>query len=159
MATKKTETQAKGKPRASAKSTAKSTAKTAPKKTVKAAPKKAPKAPPVAAGPRHPRARILAAHGSKEALAKSLAPALARADEDPDAIAARLKTASNRQLLRLATVTATVKKKWGTREKLIAAIGAAKKKSKDQDYLAKLDSYSLPHLLELVTTAERHPRA
>lgn len=155
MATKKTDTKAKGKSRTGAKSSAKG----APKKTAKAAPKKAPKGPPVPTGPRHPRARLLAAHGSKEALAKSIAPALARADEDPDAIAARLKTASNRQLLHLAKVTDTVKKKWGTREKLIAAIGAAKKKSKDGDYLAKLDTYSLSHLLDLAASAERAARA
>jgi hypothetical protein len=154
MATKKTDTQA---AKAKAQPAAKGAAKAGPKKVVKAAPKA--KAAPVPTGPRHPRARLLAAHASKEALAKSLAPALARGDEDSDAIAARLRTASNRQLLRLAAVTETVKKKWGTREKLIAAIGAAKKKSKDQDYLARLDTYSLPHLLELVTTAERHPRA
>jgi hypothetical protein len=153
MATKKTD-------KKTAKSTPATRAQAAAKKAVKAAPK-APrvKAAPIAVGPRHPRARLLAAHSSKEALAKSLAPALARADEDPDAIAARLKTASNRQLLRLATLTEKVKKKWGTREKLIAAIGAANKKSKDQDYLAKLDTYSLPRLFELVTTAERHARA
>ncbi|HSJ99989.1 MAG TPA: hypothetical protein VK932_02065 [Kofleriaceae bacterium] len=155
MATKKTSTQAKGKSRTAAKSRAKG----APKKTAKAAPKKAPKGPPVATASRHPRARLLAAHGSKEALAKSLAPALARGDEDPDRIAAKLKTASNRQLLHLASVTETVKKKWGTREKMIAAIGAAKKKSKDQDYLAKLDTYSLSHLLDLAASAERAARA
>jgi len=149
MATKKTETPAKGKPAA-----AKQTPKAAPKG--KAAPKQAVKkiGPPVAAPkPRHPRARLAADHGSKEALAKSLAPALARADEDTDAIAARLQTASNRQLLRLATATEAVKKKWGTREKLIAAIGAAQKKSKDKDYLAKLETYSLPQLLELAPHA------
>lgn len=149
MATKKKETQA-------AKAAPKS--KAAPKKGAKAAPKKGPKAAPVPTGPRHPRARLQAAHGSKEALAKSLAAALARADEDPDAIAARLRTASNRQLLRLQTVTETVKKKWGTREKLIEAIGAAQKKGKDQDYLARLDRYSLPRLVDLARSAER-PRA
>ena len=151
MATKKTDTKAKTRPATRAQAAAKKTA--APKAAPKA------KAAPVAAGPRHPRARLLAAHSSKEALAKSLAPALARADEDTDAIAARLKTASNRQLLRLASLTETVKKKWGTREKLIAAIGAANKKSKDQDYLARLDTYSLPRLVELVTTAQRQSRA
>jgi hypothetical protein len=140
MATKKTQT---------------TKAKAPAKKPAKAAPKAAPKAKaaPVAAGPRHPRAKLLAAHASKEALAKSLAPALARADEDADAIAARLRTASNRQLLRLAAVTETVKKKWGNREKLIAAIGAANKKSKDQAYLARLDTYSLPRLLDLAPSA------
>jgi hypothetical protein len=156
MATKKSETQA-----AKAKSQAarKKTGRAAPK--AKAAPKAAPKpkAAPVATGPRHPRGRLLAAHGSKEALAKTIAPALARADEDADAIAARLRTASNRQLLRLAAAAQTVQQKWGTREKLIEAIGAAQKKSKDQDYLARLDSYSLPRLVELATHAARAARA
>jgi hypothetical protein len=122
----------------------------APKKTVKA-PVKAKPAPkvPVKMGPRHPRARVAAAHGSKEALAKTLAAVLARGDEDTDALAARLKTASNQQLLHLASVTATVKKKWGSRDKLIEAIGAAQHKSKDKDYLAKLETMSLPRLVDL----------
>lgn len=140
MATKKTET-TKGKP-AAAKKPAKSAAKAKAKPAAKA---------PVKAGPRHPRAKLIAAHGSKEALAKSLAPALARADEDTDAVEARLKTASNRQLLRLAGVAETVQKKWGSREKLIAAIGTAQKKSKDKDYLAKLETLSLPQLVDLAS--------
>ena len=148
MASKKTESK-KAKPQAAAKKPA--------SKTVKAAPKA--KAPPIVTGPRHPHGKLEAAHESKEALAKKLAATLARADEDADVIAARLRTASNRQLLRLATVTETVKKKWGSREKLIEAIGAAKKKSKDQDFLTKLDTYSLPRLVELAITAERHARA
>jgi hypothetical protein len=161
MATKKTETAA-SKARAQA---AKKTSRAAAPKTAaskgKGAPKakSGPKPKPAPTGPRHPRARLLAAYGSKESLAKSLAASLARPDEDTDVIAARLRTASNRQLLRLATVTETVKKKWGSREKLIAAIGAAKKKSKDQDYLARLDTFSLPRLLDLVTSAERQARA
>ena len=163
MASKKTETQsAKGKTQAPAQTSARgASAKAAPgasRSGAKAAPKAAPKkekAAPVPQGPRHPRAKLLAGHSSKEALAKTLAPALARADEDPDAIAARLKTASNRQLLRLATVHETLKKKWGTREKLIAAIGAAQKKSKDQAFLARLDTYSLPRLVDLARSAGR----
>jgi hypothetical protein len=139
MATKKTET-TKAKPAAPAKKPAKTAAKAKP----------AAKAP-VKVGPRHPRAKLIAAHGSKEALAKSLAATLAREDEDTDAVEARLKTASNRQLLRLAGMAETVKKKWGSREKLIAAIGTAQKKSKDKDYLAKLESLSLPQLVDLAS--------
>jgi hypothetical protein len=140
MATKKTET-TKAKPAA-----AKKPAKTAAKAKAKPAPKV-----PVKAGPRHPRAKLIAAHGSKEALAKSLAATLARADEDTGAVEARLKTASNRQLLRLAGMAETVKKKWGSRENLIAAIGTAQKKSKDKDYLAKLETLSLPQLVDLAS--------
>jgi hypothetical protein len=45
----------------------------------------------------------------------------------------------------------TVKKKWGSREGLIAAIGTAQKKSKDKDYLAKLETLSLPQLVDLAS--------
>jgi hypothetical protein len=126
-----------------------------------AAPKKAakPKGPPKEMGPRHPKARLAAKHGSKESLAKSLAGSLVRGDEDSSALADRLGKASNMQLLRLSRVVETVQQKYGSREKLIAAIGAARNKSKDKDYLAKLDTFSLPQLLDLVRSHERRARA
>lgn len=141
MATKKT-----------TKSTVKAAAPKAPAKKATASKKAAAKAP---AGPpkaRHPRARVLENHGSKEALAKSLAAVIARGDQDTDALEADLKRASNAQLLRLSRVTATVKQKYGNRDKLIAAIGVAQKKSSDKDYLAKLESLSLPNLLDIART-------
>jgi hypothetical protein len=157
MPTKRKETQ-KGKSQPAAKTPAAQKGKAAPKAAVvKAAPK--PKAKPVDTGPRHPRGRLLAAHGSKEALAKTIAAVIARPDEDADAIAARLRTASNRQLLRLAAANETIQKRWGSREKLIAAIGDAQKKGKDQDFLTKLDTYSLPRLVDLATAATRRARA
>ncbi|MBS1122384.1 MAG: hypothetical protein H6Q90_4612 [Deltaproteobacteria bacterium] len=116
------------------------------------------KAAPVAQKARHPRARVLENHGSKEALAKSLAAVIARSDQDTDALETQLKTASNAQLLRLSRVTATVKQKYGNRDKLIASIGASHKKAKDKDFLAKLDSFSLPQLLDLAASAERRAR-
>jgi hypothetical protein len=126
-----------------------------------AAKAKAPKGPKAAKStlPRHPRSRLVASFSSKAALAKTLAAALARPDEDTGRIESRLKTASNHQLLRLQRVTETVKQKYGNRDKLIAAIGTAEKKSKDKDYLAKLETLSLPHLLELASSAERRARA
>lgn len=136
----------------------KTTATPKPAKVV--VPKKAPKVKstaPVKA--RHPRARVVENHTSKAALAKTLAAVIARADEDTDALENRLKTASNAQLLRLSKVTATVKQKYGNREKLIAAIGSAEKKSTDKDYLARLDTYSLPQLLDLAVSAEKRARA
>ena len=156
MATKKTDTK-------------KTTSKAAPKKAPakKAAPKakaaaKAPKAEPkekVNALPRHPKARVVAAHESKAALAKSLAPALARKDEDTAAVAERLTTASNEQLLRLHGVVAKVKEKYGDRAKLIAKLGELEHKSTDKDYLAKLETLPLPQLLDLATSTERAARA
>jgi hypothetical protein len=123
----------------------------------KAAPKAAPKAKPapVKVLPRHPRARVAEAHGSKAALAKAIAPLLARTDEDSGALEDRLKKASNAQLLRLQRAAQTLKDKYGNREKLIAAIGEAQRKAKDKDYLAKLDTYSLPQLLDLAAGSAR----
>ena len=138
----------------------KAPAKKAPAKKA-AAPKKAPKQKTEVKpqGPRHPAGRVKEGHGGKEALAKALAPMLARDDEDSDVIATRLKTASNAQLLRLKRVTDAVKQKWGSREALITALGNAEKKSKDKDYLARLGTFSLPKLFDLATTVERRARA
>jgi hypothetical protein len=133
------------------------------KKPVKkaAAPKRAPKQKQEAKaqGPRHPAGRVKERHGGKEALAKALAPLLARDDEDSDVIATRLKTASNQQLLRLQRVADAVKQKWGSREALITALGTLEKKSGDKDYLAKLATFSLPKLFDLAVSADRRARA
>jgi hypothetical protein len=157
MASKKTPPvkKAAAKPAAKPASKPKPRGKVAPK--AKPAPKVKPE--PVKAAPRHPRARVLEAHGSKAALAAALAKALARADQDTDLLESQLKKASNAQLLRLQRATQTLKEKFGNREKLIAAIGAANNKSKDKDYLTRLDSYSLPQLLDLAATSQRAARA
>jgi len=124
---------------------------------VKAAPKA--KAAPIKQGPRHPRGRVVEKHGSKAELAKSIASAIARADQDAGSLEAQLKKASNAQLLRLQRATQTLKDKFGSRDKLIAAIGTASNKAKDKDYLAKLESYSLPQLLDLAAGTERRARS
>jgi len=148
MASKKTESVKKKAP-----------AKKAPAKktTVKKAPKDKAEAKPV--GPRHPKHRVAELHNGKEALAKALASSLATESEDSDTVASKLKTASNQQLLRLQRVVATVKDKWGSREKLIAAIGEQTKSGKDKDYLTKLGSFSLPRLLDMAQSAQRRAGA
>lgn len=160
MATKKTTD--KSNPKSKAKT------KAAPKAAKKAAPKaakapKAPKAPKEKADkpalPRHPKGRVAHLHESKAALAKSLAPQLVHEGEDEGALADRLRTASNSQLLRLSHVVQTVQQKYGSRAKLIEAIGSAEKKASDKDYLAKLESFSLPRLLDLAVSHERRARA
>jgi hypothetical protein len=162
MATKKTTKE-------SAKSAKKTATKAAPakkgapakkaapaKKEPKARTEKADKGAPKA---RHPLGRVKERFGTKEDLVKTLVEPLAAADEDTDIVKDRLLKASNQQLLRLQRVVTTVKEKWGSRDKLIAAIGAAMKKTKDQDYLAKLATFSLPRLLDLGISAERASRA
>src|ERR1700760_1228359 len=102
----------------------KSVKKEAPKAKAPAKAKAAPKGPKVAAkptGPRHPKARVAAAGGGKAELAKTLASALAHGDQDAGAIETKLKTASNAQLLRLQKATQTLKDRFGSRDKLIAA--------------------------------------
>jgi len=143
MSSKKTQSVKKRAPKA------KPVKKAAPKAKAKV------KAAPVKVGPRHPRARVAEAHGSKAALAKAIAPLIAAADQDTDALETRLQKASNAQLLRLQRATQTLKSKYGTRDKLIAAIGEATRKTKDKDYLARLGSYSLPQLLDLAAAAQR----
>lgn len=161
MATKKTTEKKATKPAAKKAAAKKPAKKAAPKAAKTAKEPKEPKEKAAAkeAAPRHPKARVAAAHGSKQALAKSLATSIARDDEDTDVIANRLEKASNTQLLRLQHVVSTVKEKYGSREKLIAAIGAAEKKSTDKDYLAMLDTLSLPNLLDLATSVEHRARA
>jgi hypothetical protein len=138
----------------------KTPAKKAPAK--KAAPKvKKADAPAQSTAPRHPKARVTALNdgkdGGKEALAKKLASSLAREDEDTGLIADRLKTASNTQLLRLQSAVETMKSKYGSRDKLVAAVAGTQ--SKDKEYTAKLEKLSLPNLLELAKSAGRRARA
>jgi len=142
MATKKTTTKSDKAAKASEKKPA---AKAAKPKAAKAATSAAPKS----TAPRHPHGRVEARHQSKAELAKALAPALVRGDEDKDALVQRLSHASNSQLLRLGHAVEHVNKKYGSRDKLIAAIGTTHKKSKDKDFLAKLATYTLPQLLDL----------
>jgi hypothetical protein len=160
MATKKTTTKTAAKP------AAKKTTKAAPKAAAKPAAKKAAapkapreKAPPVKASARHPMSRVKERFGSKEDLVKTLVDPLAGGDEDTGALKERLLRASNQQLLRLARVVATVKEQYGDRDKLIASIGKAQNKAKDQDYLAKLQTLSLPRLLDIATTTARAAKA
>jgi hypothetical protein len=120
--------------------------------------KKAPAAAKVATAARHPLGRVKDRHGSKEALVKTLVEPLAAADEDTDLVRGRLLKASNQQLLRLQRVVAQVQEKWGSRDKLIAAIGKGMNKVKDADYLAKLATLSLPRLLDLATANARRAK-
>jgi hypothetical protein len=104
-----------------------------------------------------PIAALKRLHGTKEKLVSTLVGMLGEQGEGEDAesLKTRLLTASNKQLLHLADVVAEVKKRYGSRDKLIAAIGTAVGQAKDKDYLGKLGSFSLPKLLDLAKAAER----
>ena len=146
MAKKKTDEEKK--PAAEKKAPAKKAAKKADKAEAKSAP-----------AARHPAGRVKGAHGSKDDLVKKIVEPLAAADQDTDALADRLRKASNAQLLRLLKVVETVKEKYGDKDKLIATLGKLLGKAKDKDYLAKLGTFSLPRLLDMVRSAERRARS
>jgi alpha-mannosidase len=127
---------------------------TAKPETKKAASKKAAHVPKakverVKAKTASPFRTVKDKHDGKEKLAKALSTVVGAADDDTDVIAARLKKASNKQLLRLHAVHETVKRKFGSRAKLIAKLTEGK--TKDKDFVEKLATYSLPHLLDLAS--------
>lgn len=158
MATKKkTEEKSNGKAAAAAKK--KIAAPKAKVTKIAKAPKaaKAPKVVVPAVG--GPLAKLKAAYGSKESLVGKIVEPLAGADEDTDALKERLLHASNKQLLRLASVVETVTRKYGSREKLVAHLGQTMNKAKDADYLAKLATLSLPMLFDMAKSADRRAKA
>ena len=64
---------------------------------------------------------------------------------------------SNAKLLRLHAIFEAVKKKFGTREKLIDAILELMKRSKDDGFKTRLGRYPVPRLYDLYkSTAKRH---
>ncbi len=136
---------------------AKAAAKPGAKAAVKAP--KAVKTPQVETRPRHPAGRVKAAHTDKASLVKKLVEPLAAEDQDTDALSERLLKASNHQLLRLERVVDAVKSKYGSRAKLIETLSKSLNKAKDKDYLAKLGSFPLPRLLDMVRSAEKRARA
>ena len=62
---------------------------------------------------------------------------------------------SNRKLLHLHDVLSQVKKEYGTRAKLIDAIVASEKRTKDAGYRARLEKRSTPSLLATVQLAKK----
>lgn len=99
-----------------------------------------------------PLAQVKRLHGSKEKLVDSLVDALGKdaGDESPEALKQRLQSSSNKKLLRLAKAISTVNTKHGSKDKLVQTVSAAKGHAKDQDYVAKLQTMSIPRLLDMV---------
>lgn len=70
-----------------------------------------------------------------------------------------LARTSNAKLLRLHAVLEDAKKRFGSRDKLIAAILELEKRVKDDGYKARLSQYPLPRLIDLHdSTARRSKR-
>lgn len=71
---------------------------------------------------------------------------------NPDRGLARV---SNAKLLRLHAALEDAKKRFGSRAKLIDAVLAAEKRTKDAGYRTRLERYPLPRLLDLHAAAQK----
>jgi|ETNmetMinimDraft_30_1059905.scaffolds.fasta_scaffold130780_1 hypothetical protein len=98
-----------------------------------------------------PVQRVREEFGSKEQLASKLIGVLdRREDEDQEEFERRIKTASNRQLLRLWKAEEDVKAQFGSKDGLVDAIVSLKFVGKDNaDYRAKVTRYAKTRLLDL----------
>ena len=83
---------------------------------------------------------------------------LVESDESKDDMRKRLLGVANGKLLHLHEVASMVKEKYGSRDKLLGAAANALGRTKDKDYLAKLETYSTAKLLDVTLSAERRAR-
>ena len=89
-------------------------------------------------------------YGSKAALAEKVLGFLSpKEGEEQEAFAARIKSLSNKKLLRLVEANAIVTEKYGSTAELAKAITLKKFNGIENDYLAKISEFSAPKLLDL----------
>lgn len=96
--------------------------------------------------------------GSKDQLVDSIVEAARGASEEIADAKERLKTQSNKKLLRIAEVTETVKQDYGSRDKLVEALSSALGRAKDSDYVNKLRTFSNARLLDMKRAADRRAK-
>jgi hypothetical protein len=70
-----------------------------------------------------------------------------------------LNLVSNAKLLRLHATFSAVKEKFGTRDKLIAAILELEKRTKDEGYKSRLSAFPVPRLFDQYKAAEKRAKA
>jgi hypothetical protein len=88
--------------------------------------------------------------GSKDALASKLIPLLTcPEDEDKAEFERRIRTASNKKLLRLWKAEQALKDQFSSKDKLVQAIVKAKFNGANADYAARISKYTSTRLLDL----------
>lgn len=70
-----------------------------------------------------------------------------------------LDSISNKKLLKLHATLSDVKKGFGTRAKLIAAILTQEKRDKDEGFKARLERYSTPRLYDQYKAGQKRAKA
>ena len=104
-----------------------------------------------------PLAQVNETFGGKDKLVDKLV-TLVESDESKEDLRKRLLGVANGKLLHLHEVASMVKEKYGSRDKLLGAAAQALGRTKDKDYLAKLESYSTAKLLDVTLIAERRAK-
>ena len=97
--------------------------------------------------------------GGKDKLVDAVVSLLDGIGTKEDDTKARLNGASNSQLLRLHAVATEVKDSHGTRDKLAGALAEVEGRSKDKDYVAKLETFSAAKLLDMHKAATKRAKA
>jgi hypothetical protein len=105
-----------------------------------------------------PLARVKEEFGGKDKLVDKIVGVLDSGDESKDELRKRLLGVSNTKLIRLFSV-ATKTKQAGGHDKLVASTAEKLNRSKDKDYVAKLEDYSNGRLLDVLSAAERRTGA
>jgi hypothetical protein len=106
-----------------------------------------------------PLARVKEEFGGKDKLVDKIVSLLGSTGDEPkDELRKRLLGAANRKLIRLHEV-ATSLKQHGGHDKLADAAAAGIGRSKDKDYVQKLNSFSSGRLLDMVRVSDRRAKA
>jgi hypothetical protein len=101
-----------------------------------------------------PLARVKDEFGGKDKLVDKIVGLLGSDDEPKDEMRRRLLGAANSKLIRLHRIATEVKQAGG-KEALAGAAASELGRSKDKDYVTKLESYSSGRLLDMIGSARR----
>ena len=97
-----------------------------------------------------PLQRVREEHGSKDELATKVLDILETPeDEDPADFEHRIRTLSNRKLLRLLAAHQRVQDKYGSKDDLVEKVTRARFPGGNDDYAHKISGFTLPKLLDL----------
>lgn len=105
-----------------------------------------------------PLARIKETFGGKDKLIDKIVNLIDKGDESKEDLRKRLMAAANTKLLRLFAVWSEVKEKYGSKEKLVAAVADKLGRAKDNDYVQKLAKYTPARLIDMAHAAEARAR-
>lgn len=95
--------------------------------------------------------------GGKDKLVDKLV-GLLESDQSKDDLRKSLLPVSNTKLLKLHRTASILKEKFGSRDKLLSATADALGRSKDKDYVSKLDGMSSGRLLDIAAAAARRKK-